>query len=74
MKTDFGARPVNHHKCEHIIAHFMICYTALLVFRILKKKLDDNGTLFTVDNIVETLQNMEALDIQDQVYVPVHRF
>ena len=72
MKTDFGARPVNHHKREHITAHFMICYTALLIFRILQKKLDDNDTHFTVDNIVETLQNMEVLDIQDQVYVPVH--
>lgn len=29
MKTNFSARPVFHQKRERIIAHFMICYTAL---------------------------------------------
>ena len=31
MKTNFSARPVFHQKRERIIAHFMICYTALLI-------------------------------------------
>ena len=50
MKTNFSARPVFHQKRERIIAHFMICYTALLIYRLLEKKLDMYGTHFTVNN------------------------
>ncbi len=37
MKTNFSARPVFHLKRERIIAHFMICYTAFLIYRLLEK-------------------------------------
>lgn len=68
LKTNFSARPVFHEKRERIIAHFMICYTALLVFRLLETKLDAYGTHFTVDNIIETLKNMEVANTQDMYY------
>lgn len=38
MKTNFSARPVYHQNKERIISHFMICYTALLIYRLLEKK------------------------------------
>lgn len=38
MKTNFSARPVFHQKRERIIAHFMICYTALLIYRLIGKE------------------------------------
>lgn len=38
MKTNFSARPIFHQRKERIIAHFMICYTALLIYRLLEKK------------------------------------
>ena len=47
MKTNFSARPVFHQKRERIIAHFMICYTALLIYRLMEKKLDLHGTHYT---------------------------
>ena len=31
MKTNFSARPVFHQNRERIVAHFMVCYTALLI-------------------------------------------
>lgn len=68
MKTDFSGRPVFHHTREHITAHFMICYTALLIYRLLEKKLDDKGTHFTIGNIIETLQNMNVINIGDMCY------
>ncbi|HHT17920.1 MAG TPA: IS1634 family transposase [Papillibacter sp.] len=68
LKTNFSARPVFHEKRERIIAHFMICYTALLVYRLLETKLDAYGTHFTVDNIIETLKNMEVANTQDMYY------
>ena len=72
LKTNFSARPVFHQKRERIIAHFMICYTALLIYRILEKKLDQQGTHFTIENIVETLRNMEVANIEDMCYMSTY--
>ena len=72
MKTNFSARPVFHQKRERIIAHFMICYTALLIYRLLEKKLDQQGVHFTVENIVETLRNMEVANIEDMCYMSTY--
>lgn len=68
MKTNFSARPIHHRNKERIIAHFMICYTALLIYRLLEAKLDDYGTHFSVNNIIETLKNMGVLNTQDIYY------
>lgn len=65
MKTNFSARPVYHQKRNRIIAHFMICYTALLIYRIMEKKLNLYGTHFTIDNVIETLKNMNVANIED---------
>lgn len=46
----------------------MICYTALLIYRLLEKKLDDKGMHFTIGNIIETLQNMNVINIGDMCY------
>lgn len=72
MKTNFGARPVFHHTREHITAHFMMCYTALLIYRLLEKNLDMNKTHFTVENIIETLQNMEVANLEDICYMSTY--
>lgn len=62
MKTNFDARPVFHSKEDRIRAHFLICYTALLVYRLLECRLDDNGTHVTTDNLIRTLKNMNVTD------------
>lgn len=72
MKTNFSARPVFHQKRERIIAHFMICYTALLIYRLLEKKLDQQGIHFTIENILETLRNMEVANIEDMCYMSTY--
>lgn len=68
LKTNFEARPVWHYNRNRIIAHFMICYTALLVYRLLEAKLDQYGTHFTIQNIIETLKNMNVNNVQDMYY------
>jgi len=70
LKTDFASRPYYHHVRERIIAHFMICYTALLIFRLLEVKLNkfDKSMHFTARNIIETLQNMKVANISDLCY------
>lgn len=46
----------------------MICYTALLIYRLLEKKLDQQGIHFTVENIIETLRNMEVDNLEDMCF------
>lgn len=72
LKTNFGARPVNHRLPKRIVAHFMVCYTALLVYRLLENKLDQYGTHFTTDNILETLKNMSVLKANDAYYTAAY--
>lgn len=72
MKTNFSARSVYHQKRDRIIAHFMICYTAFLVYRILEKKLDLNETHFTFDNVIDTLNSMEVANIEDMCYMSTY--
>lgn len=80
MKTNFSARPVYHHTKERITAHFLICYSALLVYRLLEAKLEDYGNKlkqgavhFTTENIIETLRNMEVSNVQDLYYLSTYR-
>ena len=69
MKTNFSSRPVYHRNADRITAHFMICYTALLIYRILEKLLADKNYRFSVSNIIETMQNMNVSNIQDLCYM-----
>jgi transposase len=72
MKTNFSARPVYHRNRERIKAHFMVCFTALLIYRLLEAKLDANGTHFSTENIIETLKNMEVVNVQDLFYLATY--
>ena len=68
MKTNFDARPVYLRKPERIRSHFLICYTALLIYRLIECKLDDNQTHVTTSNLIKTLQNMNVVNIDDIFY------
>jgi len=70
LKTDFVSRPYFHRTRERIIAHFMICYTALLLYRLLEVKVNkyDKKLHFTTRNIIETLQSMKVANIEDICY------
>ncbi|KJR46369.1 Mobile element protein [Desulfosporosinus sp. I2] len=43
MKTDFDARPVFVRKNEHIRAHFLICFVALLIIRIIQHRMGEKA-------------------------------
>jgi len=72
LKTNFKARPAFHRNRKRIVAHFMICYTALLIYRLLENKLDQYGTHFTTDNILDTLINMNVANIKDSLYAATY--
>ena len=73
IKTNFDGRPVNHRLAERIRAHFLICYTALLVYRLLEARLDDQETHVTPDNLVATLKNMNVTNIHDIDYMALYK-
>ena len=60
LKTNFNGRPVHHRLDKRIVAHFMICYTALLIYRLLEKQLKDKKYDFTINEILTTLKNMNV--------------
>lgn len=68
LKTNFKARPINHRKKDRIIAHFMTCYTALLIQRLMETKLNQKGYRFTTGEIIENLRNMNVFNNHDLYY------
>ena len=73
IKTNFDGRPVNHRLAERIRAHFLICYTALLVYRLLEAQLDDQKTHVTPANLVTTLKNMTVTNIHDIDFMALYK-
>ena len=69
MKTDFEARPVYLKRQDRILAHFITCFIALIVYRYLEKKL---GGKYTIDQILPTLQEMDFMKYEGKGYQPVY--
>lgn len=73
MKTHFNGRPIYHRKPERIRAHFLICYTALLIYRLLECRLEDQNTHVTTDQLIKTLKNMNVVNVHDLYYIAVYQ-
>ena len=67
MKSEFRARPVHLQRDDRIKAHFLLCFMALMMYRILEKQLKER---FSVQEIVGTLKNMNMLKIGENGYIP----
>ena len=67
MKSELKARPVYLSRKDRITAHFMTCFTALIIYRILEKKL---GGKYTCSEIINTLQGMNMLIAPGEGYIP----
>ena len=70
MKTDFKARPVYLQTEDHIRSHFLTCFIALMIYRILEKKLKE---AYTCEEIIDTLRNMWMARPGEKLgYTPVY--
>lgn len=69
MKSEFEARPVYLQRDDRIKAHFLTCFIALMVYRILEKQLKES---FTCDDIIRTLRNMDMRSVGDEGYIPCY--
>lgn len=69
LKSEFHARPVYLRRDDRIKAHFTTCFMALVLYRLLEKKLEEK---FTCSEIIDTLRNMNFLEIKGEGYTPAY--
>lgn len=65
-KTDFEARPVYVSKEDHIQAHFLTCFVALIIARILEMNMDYR---YCVTQLLESLRKSECTYLQKNYYL-----
>ena len=74
LKSEFQARPVYLQRDERILAHFMTCFLALLLFKILKQKLKEQmpeGKV-TTTSLIQELKAMNFFLLEHEGYIPTY--
>ena len=69
MKTEFKTRPVHLSRKDRITAHFTTCFTALVIYRILEKKLKEQ---YSCEEIIGTLRTMDMMTAPGEGYIPAY--
>jgi len=67
MKSDFKSRPVYLSRDDRIKAHFTTCFLALLLYRLLEKRL---GNKFTSCQIIRGLRDFNFRKAESEGYLP----
>ena len=70
MKTDFKSRPVYLQLEDRINAHFLTCFCALLISRLLEIKLENK---YTLNEILKTIRTMNLTDTGYGSYIPGYK-
>lgn len=65
-KSELEGRPVYVSKKEHIEAHFLVCFIALLILRILEHKTQHQ---FSTRRLIEALTNMSGTYLDENYYL-----
>jgi transposase len=65
-KSDLEARPVHVHSKEHINAHFLSCFIALTILRLIQKKTDK---AFSAEKILDCLNKIECINEHENIYL-----
>jgi transposase len=65
-KSDLEARPVYVSREDHIQAHFLTCFVALVIARILEMKMDRR---YSIGKMLESLDKSECTLIKANLYL-----
>lgn len=65
-KSDINTRPVHVSRDDHIEAHFLTCFIALIIIRLIQKRLD-NG--FPIGQILDALRNISCSLESENLYL-----
>jgi hypothetical protein len=68
-KSDLETRPVFLSRIDHIRAHFLICYVALIIARLLALNLENK---YSISKIVESLNKASGSILENNWYVFNH--
>lgn len=66
MKTEFKARPVYLQRDERIESHFLTCFIALLILKIIENKLNNK---YSTEDIIHTLRKMSLYKLRGLGYM-----
>ena len=66
IKSEFKARPIFVKKDEHVEAHFLICFVALVIMRVLEKMLAEK---YSVKHIRDSLINYSCSYLEQNYYL-----
>jgi transposase len=69
IKHEFKARPVYLSRDKRIEAHFTTCFIALMIYRLLEKKL---GNKYTSTEIIEGLRSLDFYKVKGEGYLPTY--
>ena len=64
-KTELDTRPIFVRTNEHIEAHFTTCFTALVLIRLLEKRLEEK---YPVEQILESLRRYNTVQFDKNIY------
>ena len=65
IKTDLEGRPVYVWTDPHIDGHFLTCYLALTILRLLQHRLEMKRT---IPQIIEALKDAKMIELEDGIY------
>lgn len=71
MKSQLDARPVYLQKEDTIIGHFLICYLAVFLTRLLQFKILKNN--YCSEDLFEFIRDFRAVKISDRKYINISR-
>ena len=71
MKSQLDARPVYLQKQNTIIGHFLICYLAVLLTRLLQFKILKNG--YSSEELFDFIRDFRIAKISDRKYINLSR-
>lgn len=65
-KSDLQARPVYVRDHDHIDAHFLTCFIALTILRLMQK---ETGRIYSTQAIIECLNKIECMSEHENIYL-----
>lgn len=65
-KSGLDGRPVWVSRADHIQSHFLTCFVALIIVRLLEKELDEK---YSFAKIIDTIRNYTSDNIEHDIYL-----
>ena len=77
-KTHLDARPVFLSRQDRIKSHFLVCFLALLILKLLQRVITEQNDQYyaeqplSVDSLINTLRQVEFGEIEGHGYIPMY--